>query len=408
MDKNDNNNYNNYNNNDYNNGYKNQSYYLPDDDYYYGRKKKKKGFKGSFISYLLVIIIASTIGGMVSPYVAERLYDRVLPHPTYQYQNESPITINALDDMNTVSAVVKKSMSSVVGITTIEEVQQYWFAPQLVEGLGSGIIVDSNGYILTNSHVVAGGNARSVTVLFENGDKLPANVLWADPNMDLAIVKVNASNLPVADLGDSDEIQVGEIAVAIGNPLGLEYQRSVTAGIISGLHRSVQVSQTSIIEDLIQTDASINPGNSGGPLLNAKGQVIGINTAKIKSGEGLGFSIPINEAKQAISEVINNGSYQQVFMGISGLSVEEYEERLGIGLPIDKGLVILQVSPNTPAHQAGILSGDILIKMDNNSIDNMTQLKKVLYNYKLGNRAKLVVYRVDREVELEIEFTQTR
>ena len=391
-----------------------EEYHMPSDIYFYKEEKivekpKKRGFRGSLFSYIAIGLVASLIGGIASNFVAPKLYGKILPNPnSYRYENATPVNINTSDNINTVSAVVKKAMSSVVGITTVEEVQQYWFSPQLVEGLGSGVIVHGDGYILTNSHVVAGGNAKSVTVLFENGDKLPANVLWSDSSLDLAIVKVEATNLPVADLGDSDDIEVGEIAVAIGNPLGLEFQRTVTSGIISGLHRSVQVSQNNIIEDLIQTDASINPGNSGGPLLNSKGQVIGINTAKIKSGEGLGFSIPINEAKMAIEEVINSGTYQTVFMGISGVSVEEYEGNFGIKLPADKGVVLLQVSADTPAHKAGLYNGDILTKIDDIEIDSMAKLKKTLYKYKLGDKAKLTVIRTNDIYETEIEFSQIK
>ncbi|KKH59039.1 hypothetical protein DU75_07475, partial [Methanosarcina mazei] len=205
------------------------------------------------------------------------------------------INITTKEDITTVTAVAKKSMKSVVGITTVETVRDFIWERQ-VQGIGSGVIVDSRGYILTNSHVVGDNNADRITVLFEDGDKKVGQVIWHDPSLDLAMVKVNAINLPVADFGDSDTLQIGEIAVAIGNPLGLEFQRTVTSGIISGLNRTIPLDQYYKMEDLIQTDASINPGNSGGPLLNAKGEVIGINTAKISTGEGLGFAIPINIA----------------------------------------------------------------------------------------------------------------
>ncbi len=174
------------------------------------------------------------------------------------------IEINPADDITTVSAVAKKSMGSVVGITTVViQRELLWERPQ--EGVGSGVIVDSNGYILTNSHVIGDGKAKSINVLFENGDKVEGRVLWYDPALDLAVVKADVRNVQAADLGDSDSLEVGELAIAIGNPLGLDFQRSVTSGVISGLHRSIRVDQFNIIEDLIQTDASINPGNSGGP-----------------------------------------------------------------------------------------------------------------------------------------------
>lgn len=393
---------------------------LPEDIYIYRsseqvKKPKKKSFKGSLISYIALALVASIIGGLASSYIGPSLYGNILPNPTNNQYVAQQVSINTSDDINTVSAVAKKAMSSVVGITSVE-LQQNFFSQQEVEGVGSGVIVDSNGYILTNSHVVADGNAKSVNVLFENGDKKPGTVLWNDGVLDLAIVKVDATNLPVAALGDSDKLEVGEISVAIGNPLGLEFQRTVTSGIISGLNRSMQLSSvnskgqvtTNIIENLIQTDASINPGNSGGPLLNSKGEVIGINTAKIKSAEGLGFSIPINDVKAIVEEVVSSGTYKTVYMGISGVSVDEYQSRLGVKLSTDKGLILIQVVENTPAAKAGLLNGDIIVKMDDIQIDNMSKLKKTLYKYKQGDKATLTVIRNNEEKKIDIDFTELK
>lgn len=374
-------------------------------------KPKKKKFlkKGNLMSYLAVALIASIIGGLISAYVGPKyLYGSILPSPNeQQYQTSQTMNITTGDDINTVSAVAKKAMSSVVGITTIE-IQRYAFAEREVEGVGSGVIVDSNGYILTNSHVVGDGNAKEITVLFENGDKKPGKVLWNDAALDLAIVKVEETGLPVATLGDSDKLEVGEIAVAIGNPLGLEFQRTVTSGIISGLHRSIRVDENNIIEDLIQTDASINPGNSGGPLLNSKGDVIGINTAKIKTGEGLGFSIPINIVKPIIQQVIKEGTYKTVFIGITGVEVNVYERQLGIDLSIDNGVIVIEVAADSPASKAGLRSGDVIVKIDNQKVENMNQLKKTLYKYSQGDKATLEIIRDGEEKKIEVEFSNLR
>ena len=364
-------------------------------------KKPKKQFRGSLLSYIAVILIASLIGGLASSFIAPKLFAETT-NPTGVYA--SPVVnINSTDDINAVAAVAKKAMSSVVGITTVG-VQQDFFGTRDVEGVGSGIIVNSNGYILTNSHVVNDGNSKSIQVLFENGEKLEGRTLWNDPILDLAIVKVETTGLPTATLGDSSNLQVGEIAVAIGNPLGLEFQRTVTSGIISGLHRSIQIDVNTIIEDLIQTDASINGGNSGGPLLNGNGDVIGINTAKIKSAEGLGFAIPIDSAKVIIEEVIKTGNFETVFMGISGVGVNEYQARLGVELSQDSGVILIQVGADTPADKAGLVNGDIIIAIDDTNIENMNGLKKTLYNYKVGDRANLKVLRNEREMDIEIEF----
>ena len=363
--------------------------------------KRKRTFRGSLLSYIAVILIASLIGGLASSFIAPTLFAETT-NPTGVYA--SPVVnINSTDDINTIAAVAKKAMSSVVGITTVG-VQQDFFGTRDVPGVGSGIIVNSNGYILTNSHVVNDGNSKSIEVLFENGEKLEGKTLWNDPVLDLAIVKVETTGLPIASLGDSSNLQVGEIAVAIGNPLGLEFQRTVTSGIISGLHRSIQIDANTIIEDLIQTDASINGGNSGGPLLNGNGDVIGINTAKIKSAEGLGFAIPIDSAKVIIEEVIKTGNFETVFMGISGVGVGEYQARLGVELLQDSGVILIQVGADTPADKAGLVNGDIIIAIDETNIENMNGLKKTLYNYKVGDRANLKVLRNEREMDIQIEF----
>lgn len=370
--------------------------------------KKKKTFRGSLISYIALALVASLIGGLASAYIGPTLYGKSLPYPNNREYVAQAISINTNDDVNTVSAVVAKSMSSVVGITTVETQQYFFTAPQDVTGVGSGVIVDSNGYILTNAHVVGNGNAKDIKVLFENGEKVQGTLIWMDPEIDVAMIKVDVKNLPVATLGDSDKLLVGEIAIAIGNPLGLDFQRTVTSGIISGLHRSVQIDQSTIIEGLIQTDASINPGNSGGPLLNGKGEVIGINTAKVKSAEGLGFSIPINQIKPIVSEVVKNGTFRTVLMGITGVSVEEYEARLGVKLSADRGIVIIEVQVDSAAEKAGILSGDIITKIDDKELLNMRQLRNSLFNYKQGDKASLTIKRNNQDVKLEITFTNLK
>ncbi|MGN9164815.1 serine protease HtrA [Tissierellaceae bacterium HCP3S3_D8] len=385
---------------------------IPEDIYLYKssdeiEKKKKRGFRGSLFSYIALALVASIIGGVISIYVGPSLYGSILPNPNSNQYTSQPVNINTTDDINTVSAVVKKAMSSVVGITTLET-RQFLFQEQDVEGLGSGVIVNSDGYILTNSHVVANGNAKEIKVLFDNGDKVPGRVLWSDPSIDLAMVKVDITNLPVAELGDSDNLEVGEIAIAIGNPLGLEFERTVTSGIISGLHRSVRMDQTTVIDDLIQTDASINPGNSGGPLLNKRGEVVGINTAKIKSAEGLGFSIPINSVKTIVKDVIDKGVHNPVMLGIRGLDIEEYQLRLGIDLGLEEGIIILQVDENTSAAKAGLLPGDVVMKVDNKDVESMQSLKNILYKYSVGDKANLKIIRNGEEKEIEVVFQEEK
>lgn len=399
------------------------------------KKKRKKSFRGSLLSYVIVVLIASIIGGLMVPYIGANLYGTVLPNPymdqygaeedTNEYlSNTNPINISPRDDITRVTAVARKAISSVVGITTLEEVQQtaqlpFWFfgpeGPRVREGTGSGVIVDSSGYILTNSHVIADGNAKSVNVLFENGDKEEAQIVWADPLLDLAVLKINKTGLRAADLGDSEGLEIGELAVAIGNPLGHEFQQTVTDGIISGLNRTISL-EGRVVEDLIQTNASINPGNSGGPLLNDRGQVIGINTAKIKGGEGIGFAIPINKAKSIVEEIIETGSYINkevygtskgtVILGISSYSLKDYEAMFGIDFNVEKGIIIVQVHAGTPAHKAGILNGDIVTKIGKTEIKDTVELVEALQKYKQGDKETLTIIRTGQEIKVQVEFTE--
>ena len=381
------------------------------DNYNYGGGFYRPPKKRRFLSYVMVALIAGIIGGLLSVYIAPKyIFGKILPTPDYLIASSEPavvntITINPIDETNVVAAVAKKAVSSVVGITTVQIERDFlWSRP--VEGVGSGLIVNSNGYILTNSHVIRDGNASEINVLFEDGDRKEGRVLWYDATLDLAIVKVNASNLPVAELGDSDTVEVGQLAVAIGNPLGLDFQRTVTSGVISGLHRSIQVNRYSVMEDLIQTDASINPGNSGGPLLDATGHVIGINTAKIQTGEGLGFSIPINIVKPVIDEIIKNGSFRNVYIGFTGSEVQVYERQMDVDLRAEKGVVIIEVLPNSPAAVANLQPLDVIVAVDNEEVTSMPNLRKILFKYRIGDRATLTINRNGTVMRIPVTFRE--
>lgn len=371
--------------------------------------KDKNSRKNSILKYIAIAVISSLIGGIISPFIVLKYMDMNQEEVEINNPNGT-INIESIleksEGGSNVALVAESAMESVVGITTVR-IQQYGFFQQEVDGVGSGVIVDSNGYILTNAHVIDNGKAGNIKVLLNNGDEKEAKVLWYDSLLDLAMIKVEASGLPAAKLGDSDNLVIGETVVAIGNPLGLEFQSTVTSGIISGLHRSINV-DGNVIEDLIQTDASINPGNSGGPLLNARGEVIGINTAKITSGEGLGFAIPINLVKPVIEQIIKTGDFRSVYIGIVGTEVELYERQLGVDLPADNGVIIINVESNSPADKAGLTNGDIIIKIDDKEIQTMSQLKKSLFNYGKGDKAKLSILRNGSERTIEIEFTQVK
>ncbi|KNF07594.1 serine protease Do-like HtrA [Gottschalkia purinilytica] len=379
-----------------------KTYYRSGNNNYSNNFNNGNNKKRSNLSYVLVSIISAIIGGLIFSLVAPSIYGRTGYNKGGEGLNPQQINITPKDNISTVEAVAKKSMKSVVGITTVETIKEDFFpfaSERQVQGVGSGVIVDSNGYILTNSHVVGDGKAENITVLFEDRSKKQAKILWNDVALDLAVIKVDATNLPVADLGDAEKLNIGEIAVAIGNPLGLEFQRTVTSGIISGLNRSITTQGGDKIENLIQTDASINSGNSGGPLLNSKGEVVGINTLKLSSAEGLGFAIPINLAKPIVEQVIKEGKYTSAYIGISSYDVNEVKQRYNLDVNIDKGSYILQIVPNSPAAKSGLQPGDVVVSIDDKKIESQRGLKKLLYSYKPGDKVKIGIVRNGKKIE---------
>jgi S1-C subfamily serine protease len=306
---------------------------------------------------------------------------------------------------NIYHAVSDKAMPSVVGITTTTITNNIFAIPQQSEGVGTGIIVDSNGYILTNSHVVSDGDAINVNVLFNDGTTTEGKVLWYDSDLDLAIVKVDKTGLTAAELGDSDAVRTGDIAIAIGNPLGLEFQKSVTQGIISGLDRTIQTEQSNMT-GLLQTDASINQGNSGGPLLNQDGQVIGINTAKASQAEGLGFAIPINTAKPIVEQIIKNGTFEKVTLGVQIIDLATFESVTGTDLDAESGVYVAEVIANSVAQKYGVQAGDVIVKIGKINVTNRSDLNKALYSYSLGDQTTITVNRGGKEITLDITFSK--
>ena len=240
----------------------------------------------------------------------------------------------------------------------------------------------------------------------ESGKTYNGNVVWSDEDLDLAIVKVSASNLRYISLGDSDNIKIGEKVYAIGNPIGLEFQRTVTAGIISGTNRTIKIEEdekTSYMEDLIQTDATINPGNSGGPLINSKGEVIGINSVKIKEAEGIGFAVPINIIKPIIESYANTGNFEEAYLGIFAYDkgITSYLES---GIEFEKGIYIAQVSLDGPSSLSAIKIGDIITKIDGIEVKKMSELRNYIYTKKPGDEIILNVLRNRREYSIKIKL----
>jgi len=285
-------------------------------------------------------------------------------------------------------AVASNAIPGVVGIT-VERVQPgKLFDNNSKEqvGVGSGAIVSSNGYIITNNHV-AGGKTKRIVVSLADGRNVDGITVWADSVIDLAVVKINVTGLPTLTLGDATKLNVGEPAIAIGNPLGLEFQRTVTSGIISALNRTISIETdqgTNYMEDLIQTDASINPGNSGGPLLNSKSEVVGINTIKVTSAEGMGFAIPINVAIPIINSLVNKGTFAETYMGLFAYDKSVIPFVDG-SLNIDKGVYVAHIDQSGPAYKAGIRLGCIIKQIDGHDINTMMQLRAYIYSKEPGD-----------------------
>lgn len=380
------------------------------DIHYVGNHTKNKRKKGK-LGLIVTILISALMGGVISSYIMPvYIFGKILPYPQNYFGPEIKQIINVEPQKtkSLVSAVAKKAMPSVVGITTESVENDFFFGQRKTSGLGTGVVVDKRGYILTNAHVVNNGNVEGVKVVFDDGEKIKAKILWNDPSLDLAIIKVEGVNVKPADLGDSDKLEVGEVAIAIGNPITMQFEKTVTAGIISGLGRSIEINHNEVIEELIQTDASINPGNSGGPLLNAKGEVIGINTAKLQSGEGLGFSIPINIAKPIVDQFIEKGEFKKVYIGIKGIDVDVFERYMGTDLSVDDGVYVAEVSKASPADRSDLRTGDVIVGIDEKEIQSMRQLVRSLYKYRPDDTIQLKIIRNGQEKILKINLEKMK
>lgn len=285
-------------------------------------------------------------------------------------------------------------------------------------GNGSGFIVDSTGIILTNKHVISDPEAE-YEVLTSGGKKYKAQILARDPIYDVAILKIPAINLPTLKLGNSDKIELGETVLAIGNALGI-FQNTVSKGIISGLSRNISSNEgnkevdTQQLRGLMQTDAAINPGNSGGPLLNLKGDVIGINAAIISGAQNIGFAIPINSAKKDLSDVVSFGEVRRPLLGIRYVSIDKnLKEKMD--LPVDYGALVVgkkgthdAVLKDTPAYKAGIKEGDIIIECDGQKITNSKNIQDVLEKMGIGDIMKIKVIRKGKTLEMSVKLSKRK
>lgn len=305
-----------------------------------------------------------------------------------------------------ISNVIEKVSNAVVGISKIRNIGSSAFLSDSTEelGLGTGIIVSKKGYILTNQHVV-GENASSCYVTVEDGDNYKGKIIWSNSDIDLAVIKVEAVFNNVANLGNSNSISVGELVYAIGNPIGYEFQRTVTGGIISAVDRTVKIKNEdesySYMSNLIQTDATINPGNSGGPLINEEGNVIGINTIKITSAEGIGFAIPINVVKPIIEKYEQYGEFIEPYLGVFAYdgSVMSYIDE---NIDLANGIYIEKITEDGPANETELKKGDIITKIDNTNVNKMCELQEYIFSKNPGDEIILTIIRNDEEKQIKV------
>ncbi len=362
--------------------------------------------KSSFAKMMLAIILTSVLSsGGTAWYLTSKSKNNGLNSAN---SGTNAVTINSTDSVNVEKAVAKKSMPSVVGITTVGVSEDMFLRQSQVNGLGSGVIVSKDGYIITNNHVVDPTKTKQATVLLNDGSKHTAEILWSDKSLDLAVIKIDASglNLQPVELGDSSVVSIGDKAIAIGSPLGINLQSTLTSGYISGKDRVITLSDGSSMEGLFQTDAAINPGNSGGALLNDKGQLIGINTAKAGNSDGIGFSIPINTAKPILEQIIKTGKFESVLLGIRGINVSRYNVLSETKLGVDEGVYIHEVVSDSPAEQSGLKKGDVITKVGDYKVNSNSSLKTALLNYKLGDKASVEIVRDGKTMQVEVNFAK--
>lgn len=396
--------------------------------------KTKKG-KRILAVLLTIIIISAFFGFWAGVFSVNVFYDNLKGYLQKLNINlpesniVSPYTPQTSQEEAVISTVNKASPAvvSVIISKDLPVLEQYWqqFGPFQIPqyrqkgtekqeiGGGTGFIISSDGMILTNKHVAEDLEA-DYTVLTNDGKKFPAKILALDPLQDLAIMKIEGSNFPVVKLGDSDSLQIGQTVIAIGNALG-EFRNTVSVGVISGLSRTITASgggQVETLEDVIQTDAAINPGNSGGPLLNLRGEVIGINTAMANDAQSIGFAIPINKAKKAIEQVKSRGKITYPFLGVRYLLITDdiqQENNLAVNYGAwvvkgDQGEVA--VTPGSAAEKAGIKENDIILEFNGEKITFENSLAKIIQKFNPGDKVTLKILRSGQEKIIEVTLDE--
>ncbi|MBR3673609.1 MAG: trypsin-like peptidase domain-containing protein [Clostridia bacterium] len=381
--------------------------------YIYSHKKKKIKRVSIIVSIVIIAILSFIKLYQIYAGIEIKDYNSVDARRLSQTVEEKK------NEDLTITQMLENTTDSVVGVSKLKNNGNTIFSENGVSqmGIGSGVIISEKGFILTNEHV-SGPKNSTCYVTMEDGKNYNANVVWSDPNLDLAIIKINMKCISYAKLGDSDLLKVGESVYAIGNPIGFEFQKTVTSGIVSALNRTIifkennQANGSSSKEEhevymsnLIQTDATINPGNSGGPLINNNGEIVGINTVKITSAEGIGFAVPVNSIKPIIDRLETEGKFEEASIGIFAYD-KNVIPYLNTNIKFETGIYIAQISLDSPAITSGLQIGDVITKIDDKSLEKMCDLREYIYTKKIGDKVTLTVLRNNKERNVEIKLSK--